>query len=58
MFLMQIYLMLQIARFSAFTISELLRENQERDQNNLPSPRLALKSPKILKIVEVANENC
>ena len=57
MFLMKSYLMLQIARFTAFTISELLRETKRGDKIPSPSPRLALKCPDILKRVEVNNAN-
>ena len=36
--------MLQIARDTALTVSELLRENQQRVKLPIPPPRLELKS--------------
>ena len=42
---MKSYWMLQHARVSAFTVSELLRENQ---QGGLPPPRLGLRNLKLL----------
>ena len=49
--------MLQISRFSAFAITELLKENQEWGKIPSPSPRLTLKCPEILKRVEGGNAN-
>ena len=49
MFLMKCYWMLQNARVTAFSISELLRENQQR---GIPSPRLGLN-----KSLFVSNKN-
>ena len=49
MFVMRYYWILQNARVTVFTVSELLRENQQRD-----SPRLEIKTTKI-KILEKNN---
>ena len=42
MSLMKSYLMLQNAKFIAFTISELLRENQQGEEVKIPPPILGL----------------
>ena len=43
MFLMKCYQMLQIARNTAFTVSELKRESQQRVKLPITPPRLGLK---------------
>ena len=45
--------MLQNARVTAFTVSELLRENQQGVKLPLPQPRLGLKSMLILHFAKV-----
>ena len=45
-FLIKSYLILQIARFTTFSVSELLRENQEMAKNTLAPSQISVKMPR------------
>ena len=45
-FLIKSYLILQIARFATFSVSELLRENQEMAKNTLAPSQISVKMPR------------